>query len=210
MIIRTVTTRSAIPTKVGIHAESRARSCWLRLTLRPRRRMQEKVVSRRDRSRMHVAMKRIGCLAWCGWNSCGEFGIMRRIRKRGRVVEGSSLENCRRCEPFVSSNLTASARKQKNQPPSGGFFVSWRKRAGRLRALRVRFEGPSVLREALSESPICSSPAGRTARRAVGALSCLTFAVNNSGAKKKFADVALPDLTLPPVSPSPTCRFRIF
>jgi hypothetical protein len=40
---------------------------------------------------------------------------MRRIRKRGRVVEGSSLENCRRCEPFVSSNLTAS---------SGGFFVS--------------------------------------------------------------------------------------
>lgn len=31
-------------------------------------------------------------------------------RKRGRVVEGSSLENCRRCEPFVSSNLTASAR----------------------------------------------------------------------------------------------------
>lgn len=30
-------------------------------------------------------------------------------RKRGRVVEGSSLENCRRCEPFVSSNLTASA-----------------------------------------------------------------------------------------------------
>jgi hypothetical protein len=29
--------------------------------------------------------------------------------KRGRAVEGSSLENCRRLIPFVSSNLTASA-----------------------------------------------------------------------------------------------------
>jgi hypothetical protein len=36
---------------------------------------------------------------------------MSDFRKRGRVVEGSSLENCRRCEPFVSSNLTASAKK---------------------------------------------------------------------------------------------------
>jgi hypothetical protein len=31
------------------------------------------------------------------------------IWKRGRVVEGSSLENCQGFTPFVSSNLTASA-----------------------------------------------------------------------------------------------------
>ena len=45
-----------------------------------------------------------------------------RLRKRGRVVEGSSLENCRRGNPFVSSNLTASARKQRNRP-RGGFLL---------------------------------------------------------------------------------------
>ena len=36
--------------------------------------------------------------------------IMRVCGKRGRAVEGTSLENWRRCEPFVSSNLTASAK----------------------------------------------------------------------------------------------------
>jgi hypothetical protein len=46
-------------------------------------------------------------------------------RKRGRVVEGSSLENCRRCEPFVSSNLTASAKiLKKISPTRWGFFSS--------------------------------------------------------------------------------------
>ncbi len=35
---------------------------------------------------------------------------MSPVRKRGRAVEGTSLENWRGCEPFVSSNLTASAR----------------------------------------------------------------------------------------------------
>ena len=55
-------------------------------------------------------------------------------RKRGRVVEGSSLENCRRCEPFVSSNLTASAKNKFQKVPESpkarishyedaGFFV---------------------------------------------------------------------------------------
>jgi hypothetical protein len=48
---------------------------------------------------------------------------MPRVRKRGRVVEGSSLENCRRCEPFVSSNLTASAKK-KISCPRAAFFGS--------------------------------------------------------------------------------------
>jgi hypothetical protein len=41
------------------------------------------------------------------------------------VVEGSSLENCRRCEPFVSSNLTASAKHTELKPHELGlFFVS--------------------------------------------------------------------------------------
>jgi hypothetical protein len=44
--------------------------------------------------------------------------------KRGRVVEGSSLENCRRCEPFVSSNLTASAILTKEALESGSFFLA--------------------------------------------------------------------------------------
>jgi hypothetical protein len=35
---------------------------------------------------------------------------MSDCRKRGRVVEGTSLENWRRVTLFVSSNLTASAR----------------------------------------------------------------------------------------------------
>jgi hypothetical protein len=33
------------------------------------------------------------------------------MRKRGRVVEGNSLENCRGFTSLVSSNLTASAKK---------------------------------------------------------------------------------------------------
>ena len=33
-----------------------------------------------------------------------------RPRKRGRAVEGTGLENRRRGNPFVSSNLTASAK----------------------------------------------------------------------------------------------------
>src|SRR5450830_989167 len=41
-------------------------------------------------------------------------------RKRGRVVEGSSLENCRRCEPFVRSASTISARNKKSPP---GLFL---------------------------------------------------------------------------------------
>jgi hypothetical protein len=45
------------------------------------------------------------------------------LRKRGRVVEGSSLENCRRGNPFVSSNLTASA--------SSTLFIEGRERGGR-------------------------------------------------------------------------------
>ena len=40
----------------------------------------------------------------------GELCIMLVCRKRGRVVEGTSLENWRRVKLFVSSNLTASAR----------------------------------------------------------------------------------------------------
>lgn len=36
--------------------------------------------------------------------------LVSAIRKRGRVVEGSSLENCQGFTPFVSSNLTASAK----------------------------------------------------------------------------------------------------
>ena len=40
-------------------------------------------------------------------------GIIDRLqfksRKRGRAVEGTGLENRRRGNPFVSSNLTASA-----------------------------------------------------------------------------------------------------
>ena len=36
------------------------------------------------------------------------------IWKRGRVVEGTSLENWRRVTLFVSSNLTASAKYIKN------------------------------------------------------------------------------------------------
>jgi adenine-specific DNA-methyltransferase len=42
--------------------------------------------------------------------------------KRGRVVEGSSLENCRRGNPFVSSNLTASARACWTRAPHDGAF----------------------------------------------------------------------------------------
>ena len=76
------------------------------------------------------------------------------LRKRGRAVEGSSLENCRRGDLFVSSNLTASARKQR-KPPSGGFFVAWRKRGERLRAPRVRFEGHGPAGPSRPESPDC-------------------------------------------------------
>ena len=38
------------------------------------------------------------------------------------MVEGSSLENCRRCEPFVSSNLTASAKHTELEPHALGLF----------------------------------------------------------------------------------------
>jgi hypothetical protein len=37
-----------------------------------------------------------------------------QLRKRGRVVEGTSLENWRRVTLFVSSNLTASANNSLN------------------------------------------------------------------------------------------------
>jgi hypothetical protein len=43
---------------------------------------------------------------------------MRVCRKRGRVVEGTSLENWRRGNLFVSSNLTASARNCFQKVPS--------------------------------------------------------------------------------------------
>ena len=54
--------------------------------------------------------------------------IMRVCRKRGRAVEGTSLENWRRCEPFVSSNLTASAKICNKSPTSWGFFSSSHRR----------------------------------------------------------------------------------
>jgi hypothetical protein len=41
--------------------------------------------------------------------------------KRGRVVECTGLENRRRCEPSVSSNLTASANNQVKTPLLGRF-----------------------------------------------------------------------------------------
>ena len=80
------------------------------------------------------------------------------------MVEGSSLENCRRGNPFVSSNLTASARKQK-KPPLAVFFVSWRKRGGRLRALRVRFEGLRLQAQPSPNRPFAGRAAGSVARR---------------------------------------------
>ncbi len=43
-----------------------------------------------------------------------------RSRKRGRAVEGTGLENRRRGNPFVSSNLTASARFCLRYP-----FAAW-------------------------------------------------------------------------------------
>jgi hypothetical protein len=45
------------------------------------------------------------------------------LRKRGRAVEGTSLENWRRGNPFVSSNLTASANECKPLTIKGFFFV---------------------------------------------------------------------------------------
>ena len=53
---------------------------------------------------------------------------MRVCRKRGRVVEGTSLENWRRVKLFVSSNLTASAKKLNKSPTSWGFFSSSHRR----------------------------------------------------------------------------------
>ena len=50
--------------------------------------------------------------------------IMLVCRKRGRVVEGTSLENWRRVKLFVSSNLTASAKILNKSPTSWGFFSS--------------------------------------------------------------------------------------
>jgi hypothetical protein len=35
--------------------------------------------------------------------------VVKTVRKRGRVVDGTSLENWQWGNPFVSSNLTASA-----------------------------------------------------------------------------------------------------
>jgi hypothetical protein len=61
-------------------------------------------------------------------------------RKRGRVVEGSSLENCRRCEPFVSSNLTASAKTLKKSPTCWGFFSSPHRRNVKIRVHRRPLE----------------------------------------------------------------------
>jgi hypothetical protein len=128
------------------------------------------------------------------------------------VVEGSSLENCRRCEPFVSSNLTASAKKQKSAA-LGRLFVSWRKRAGRLRAMRVRFEGLGVLCPALSESPICSSPAGELRGAPRARLVAHTFAVlpppRAASTRPKLApSAALPfTLLIPPrAKPAPKNR----
>jgi len=59
---------------------------------------------------------------------------------------------------------TASARKQK-KPPQGGFFVSWRKRGGRLRALRVRFEGLRLQAQPSPNRPFAGRAAGSVARR---------------------------------------------
>jgi hypothetical protein len=59
--------------------------------------------------------------------------------KRGRVVECTGLENRRRCEPSVSSNLTASAKYPVKTPLSGRFLFlhvmprpSWLKSKGKL------------------------------------------------------------------------------
>jgi hypothetical protein len=58
------------------------------------------------------------------------------LGKRGRVVEGSSLENCRRGNPFVSSNLTASAKHTEQEPHMLGlFFVSHRRESKSLSVL---------------------------------------------------------------------------
>jgi hypothetical protein len=48
---------------------------------------------------------------------------MRLCRKRGRAVEGTSLENWRGFAPFVSSNLTASASKANKPLIFKGFLI---------------------------------------------------------------------------------------
>jgi hypothetical protein len=41
--------------------------------------------------------------------------VVKTVRKRGRVVDGTSLENWQWGNPFVSSNLTASANREFDQ-----------------------------------------------------------------------------------------------
>jgi hypothetical protein len=69
------------------------------------------------------ALKEIGPRPDSVLVSTGGFGIMQVPRKRGRVVEGSSLENCRRLIPFVSSNLTASAKYAEQRASHDGAFL---------------------------------------------------------------------------------------
>ena len=79
------------------------------------------------------------------------------------MAEGTSLLRMHTAYTcIVSSNLTVSAKKQIEKPPSGGFFI-WclSERAKRLRASRVRFEDSRVLARGSVESPICHCARGR-------------------------------------------------
>ena len=78
------------------------------------------------------------------------------------MVEGSSLENCRRCEPFVSSNLTASAKHTEQEPHTRGFFSS-RHQKSALRRLSDRLVEPERVVEIR-----CAKEHGRLALRFSG------------------------------------------
>jgi hypothetical protein len=60
---------------------------------------------------------------------------IRRLRKRGRVVECTGLENRHRGNPIVSSNLTASARNKRSPPREGFFCFCWQVKLESSRAV---------------------------------------------------------------------------
>jgi hypothetical protein len=66
-------------------------------------------------------------------------------RKRGRVVEGSSLENCRRGNPFVSSNLTASARILINNLAQIQFKLNFSASDAHSTKRATQFMSPSIV-----------------------------------------------------------------
>ncbi len=80
------------------------------------------------------------------------------------MVEVARLESVYRFIAYPGFESPSLRQDKKNKPPSGGFFLAWRREAGRLRGLRRGFEGRALTSASRSESPNCHRASGGAAR----------------------------------------------